>query len=184
MGKRRLAIGLGLALLVVIALAYSIRLGGTGTATLPTGIFVPNDVVGTASVDATLCVAISLDPEAVRTRTATIFLWGSGSACRSGSSGILTQVADLLPATLEAGNGLPVRAGYELSFVVQLLPSGSRHVRLSLDPEYASRHGLALAGIRAGESAVTISYYRVDKLSIPGTEDRGPVPTPALAPTP
>ncbi len=173
----------GLVLILAVAVGYSMRQGGAGMPSLPTGTFVPNEVVGTTPVEATMCAAIGLDPDAVTKGKATVFWWSSDSpGCANRDSSVMAQTADLRAVTLGAADGLLQRDGYELSFVVALVPSGSHEVSLTLDPEFASRHGLELAAIRLGEKNPTLAFTRVERLAIPGPEDNGPVPTPFEAP--
>ncbi len=149
---------------------------------LPVGIFVPSEVIGTKSVENNMCVAIKLDPDAAATGKATVYWWSSpGPGCEARQSSTMMQAAALRPITLPAANGMSERAGYQLVFDVALVPSGSEQIAVSLDPESASRQGVDLAAIRTGETASSLTFKRVDVLAIPGPEDKGPVPTPVAS---
>jgi hypothetical protein len=114
---------------------------------------------------------------------ATIFWWTSNApscSTRVSGPGYTSQRAAVRPVSLQAAAGLPQRTGYEVSFVVGVIPSGTRVIKFTLDPLFAERSGVALAAIRQGEEAPTVTFARVDKLAIPGPEDDGPAPTPQL----
>jgi hypothetical protein len=173
-------------LTVAVAMLVAVNIrgtsGGTAMPSLPVGTFVPNEVVGTRSVEATTCVAVKLDADAATSGNATVFWWSNdGPGCSSRQSSTMMQAAKLREVTLPAADGLAERSGYELAFDVAHIPSGSERIAISLDPGFASRQGVELAAIRVGETVPGLSFTRVAALAIPGPEDRGPVPTPVAS---
>jgi hypothetical protein len=179
-------IGLVATLSVAVALLLAVNMqrgsGGTAMPSLPVGTFVPNEVIGTASVEADMCVAVKLDADAATSGKATVFWWSSdGPGCSGRESSTMMQAAALRAITLPAANGLAERSGYELAFDVALIPSGSQRIAVSLDPGFASQQGVELAAIRVGEALPSLTFTRVTSLAIPGPEDKGPVPTPVAS---
>jgi len=168
------------ALLTIVALlgAFALTSPGAGwrDSPLPTGLFVPDQPLE-------MCVAIELGPDTTERRGATVYWWTvASSSCSARSSGITRQPAVVNATPLPAVDGLPARRGYEVTFSVGMIPSGTREISFTLDPEFARRNGLALAALRPGEAIPTLTFRQVDQLVIPGPEDEGPVATPQLAP--
>lgn len=144
---------------------------------LPEGLFVPNQPIE-------MCVAIELERDSLARGEASIYWWSIASPdCSDRNSGITHLPADITPVSLRGVEGLPPRTGYEVSFVVGVIPSGTDEISFTLDPEYARRKGLPLVAARDDEVLPSVTFRRVVKLSIPGPGDSGPVPTPR-APSP
>lgn len=171
----------GAVLIVVVAVVTGWRPGTAASPILPQGLFTPEQVSGTASVEADTCVALSLAADAMTTGRATVYWWAPGSTgCGTRDSSIMTQGAALQAVALAASGTAPARQGYRLTFSVALVPSGNHDITLTLDPYAAAQIGVPLVALRAGDSAASLTFTRADRLDIPGT---GPDHSPVAAPT-
>lgn len=174
-----------LTLIVVAVVAVYIGMEtrpGPAAVALPSGLFVPDRVVGDAPVENVVCAAVELGSDALSTGSATIHWWTSTTPrCSRRDSSITTQPGDIRPVLLPAGGDLPERNAYRVSFVVGRIPSGTQEISFVLDPVYAKRAGLDLAGHRSGETQPGLTFIRTTFAGIPATDHRGPIATPLPA---
>ena len=166
--------------LAVALAAFAIRGPSAGSAPPPVGMFQAEQPVGLGIVGSETCVSVELDDQAYTSGAVTVWWWMVGEkGCRTSVSGPMATKAQLHAIDLTGPAGLVPRTGYRISFVLQLLPSGSEEVVFTLDPGQGSPSPDRIAAFSGADITTSnLTFDRVDKLDV--AEPGGPnIPTPS-----
>jgi hypothetical protein len=166
---------------VAIAIAaFALRGPSIGSAQPPVGRFQAEHPVGLGRIGAETCVMVELDDQAYQTGTVSVWWWLVGEkGCRTSVSGPMATSAELAAVNARGPAGVASRVVYRVSFVLQLLPSGTEEVVFTLDPGQGSPGPDRLAAFRGADVlASNLTFDRVDTLDV--VEPGGPnIPTPS-----
>lgn len=176
-GLATAAVTVGAAVLIA---AFALRPASTGATQPPTGLFQSDRPVGLGDVGSEICVAVALDDRAYETGEVTVTWWELGDkGCRTSTSGPMATAARLVTASLQGPGDAPSRSGYQVSFVLQLLPSGSEEVAFTIDPGQGTPDADRIVGFRGtSTTAPDITFERVNHIDV--VEPGGPdIPTPS-----